>query len=245
MNAALLRCAQVVVWASVPVLLPQGMRVRATTPVLPEARGMRGKAAGDSERRPLDLLVLGDSTAAGVGVSHHGDGVAGHLAAALAERSGRGVAWRVVARSGATVGGVERRHLPAAVDGPPPDVAVVLAGVNDTLRLTRLATVRATMARILTELRRNHPDTRVLLSGTPPLHRFPALPAPTRQVLGLRARAVDRAVSRAAGDAPGAVYVPVPDLTATAGVFAADGFHPGSGGYRAWARRLASHCDLP
>lgn len=242
MNATLLRCAQMVVWTAVPVLLPQGRWVRATTPRLPEARGTRGTVAGGFGRRPLNLLVLGDSTAAGVGVSHHRDGIAGHLAAALAERSGREVGWRVVARSGATVGEVERRHLPVVVDGPPPDVIVVLAGVNDTLRLTRLATVRATMTRLLTELRRHYPDTCVLLSGTPQLHRFPALPAPTRQVLGLRARAVDRVAAQTAGNVPGAAYVTVPDLTATAGVFATDGFHPGPHGYRTWARSLARYC---
>jgi hypothetical protein len=67
-----------------PVLLRQGARVRERTPVLPEAAGDRSGRAGAAEGAPLRLLIVGESTAAGVGVAHQRDGIAARLAADIA-----------------------------------------------------------------------------------------------------------------------------------------------------------------
>jgi lysophospholipase L1-like esterase len=74
------------------------------------------------------LAVLGDSTAAGVGVARHRDALAGMLGAAVAGRTGRAVSWRAVARSGAT-SRTARDLVPGLVDGGwRPDVVVVVVG---------------------------------------------------------------------------------------------------------------------
>ena len=65
-----------------PVLLYQGKRTRRVTPRLPEATGDCAGQYGEGEP-VFRLLVLGESTAAGVGVESHAQGLASQLALQL------------------------------------------------------------------------------------------------------------------------------------------------------------------
>ena len=51
-------------------------------------------------RVALRVLIVGDSSAAGVGVGTQDEAFAGQLAQALAERTGAAVGWQLVATSG-------------------------------------------------------------------------------------------------------------------------------------------------
>ncbi|MCO1655028.1 SGNH/GDSL hydrolase family protein [Pseudonocardia sp. S2-4] len=217
------------------MLLGQGVRVRRRIPVLPEAAGPRAGSVGAGG--PLAPAVLGESTAAGVGVERIEDGLATRLAHELADRGGRRVGWRVSARTGATAREA-RSELLAAAAAEPSDVAVVVLGVNDTLRLTGRAGWRRDVAAMVAALRAvQPPDGRVVLAGVPDLGAFPALPRPLRTVLGRHSRALDREL-RALARAPGVLHAPVPTLTG-ADALATDGFHPGATSYRDWAAALA------
>ena len=85
-----------------PLLIHQGRKARRDTPRLPEATGDCHGQYGDGipERR---LLVIGESTAAGVGVQRHEQGLASQLARLLHERSGKTVAWHTFGINGATL----------------------------------------------------------------------------------------------------------------------------------------------
>ena len=133
MRDGLLRLASTASLALAPVLVVQGRAVRRRTPRLPEAEppfegAVTGAAPG------LRLLVLGESTAAGVGVSRHEEGLAGQTARALAATTGCGVRWTARGRNGATAFETHRDLLPA-VTMPRADVVVLALGVNDTVRL--------------------------------------------------------------------------------------------------------------
>jgi len=94
-------------------------------------------ARGPPKAPPLRLVLLGDSTALGVGVDQVSDTVGGQLAALLAEGPGG----RRVELSSVAVAGSHSSDLgiqvARALVGPPPDVAVVLIGTNDAVRLAR------------------------------------------------------------------------------------------------------------
>ncbi|BEL02480.1 hypothetical protein Q0Z83_006710 [Actinoplanes sichuanensis] len=80
----------------------------------------------------------------------------------------------------------------------------------------------------------------VLLSGLPPVHRFPVLPAPARWLFGSHARRLDRRLAAAAAELPGTHHLPVGDIPMDQpGLFASDGFHPAPPAYQIWARLLA------
>ena len=61
---------------------------------LPEAAGA-ARGPGRARARALRLLIVGDSSAAGVGVRTQDEALAGHLTRTLAQRSARRVHWQL------------------------------------------------------------------------------------------------------------------------------------------------------
>lgn len=229
----LARAMQPLAWLLAPVLLYQGNDLRRRIPRLPEAADPAGTAEGAG--RQVRLAVFGDSTAAGVGAKCHQAALAGMLAGAVAQQTGREVSWRAVAASGAT-SRTARDLAPHLADSNwRPDVVVVLVGVNDLKKLRRLRDWDQDVLALLAAIDEITGNARVIVSGMAPVSRFPALPQPMRAVMALRARAMDHTLRRTAGDG----YVPVNAKMIRSGFFAEDGFHPSSQGYGAWAGELA------
>lgn len=216
--------------------------MRRTTPVLPEAAGTRsGREAGSDQQPPLRLLVVGESTAAGVGVEDQCDGLPRQLAVVLSRRCDRSVDWQVRARTGAT--SAAAGELLAGAAGVH-DVVVVVLGVNDALRLRSRSAWRDGITRVLDVVEPHlAPDGQVLLAGVPDLGAFPALPRPLRTVLGWHAGALDGELRRLAARRPGAVHAPAPALSND--MFATDGFHPNAHAYARWAQHLTDHLGAP
>jgi lysophospholipase L1-like esterase len=219
-----------------PVLVAQALATRARLPRLPEAAGARRGEVGRGA--PLRLLVLGDSSAAGVGVEHQSCALAGVLPSALAQLGGVRVRWRLVAKSGVT-----SAQCLALLDGEEPfeaDVAVVVLGVNDVV--DQVPSWRAVDARaaIANRLRNGHGVAHVVFAPLPPVHQFPGLPQPLRWVAGRDARRHDDAVARWAATRGDVSHVPI-ELPLNAGVMAPDGFHPGETVYRVCGTALAEH----
>jgi lysophospholipase L1-like esterase len=236
---AALRLASSASLLLLPVLIVQGRRVRRATPRLPEAAGPReGRAAGAGPA--LRLLVVGESTAAGVGADNHDEALAGQAARALAGRTGRAVTWRVLGRNGATAALCRTVLLAEAAEPVEADVAVIALGVNDTLRFHAPGRWRRDLRHLAAAIRARCGPVPVVLAGVPPVGRFPALPQPLRGVLGLRAALLECAARRLAAELANARYVDVPPLEEAVDVyFAADGFHPSPRGYAAWAGAIA------
>lgn len=226
--------------ALAPLLIAQGRRVRRMALRLPEAAGPREGAAGLPENqavRPLRLLVVGDSSAAGVGATTQDEALAGHLARALIGPAAFDrVVWRLEARAGAAA--ADALLMAEALPPWPCDVAVLVVGVNDVTGATPPARWRRTVDRLVDTLRRRHGAARVVLSGLPPMHRFPLLPQPLRWYLGEQARRLDAALARRAASDPDLRHLPLPAMDDRSPM-AADGFHPSPVGYRIWADALA------
>jgi lysophospholipase L1-like esterase len=214
----------------------QATRVRKKTVRLPEAAGVTEGQRGDGPGNELRIVVLGESTAAGVGADNHDEAVAGQLAKALAAQTGRKVSWRAVARSGATMRRARERLAPS-LEGASADVVVVMMGVNDTIRLTSGRTFRRETQELLSELRR-YVDCPVILSGIPPVALLPALPQPLRSALGTRSRLLDRELRNVARGETGVFYSDIVFPVQTS-MLARDGFHPSPKGYEEWGRQLA------
>jgi lysophospholipase L1-like esterase len=147
------------------------------------------------------------------------------------------VDWAVSARTGATASYALRRLLP--VGSPGHDLAVLVLGVNDALRLTPRRRWRARVGSLVDALQQDlRPGGRVVLAGVPDLRRFRTFPQPLRAVLGWHGRGLDRDLRRLAAARPHAVHVAMPDVSWPA-VFAEDRFHPNAEAYAAWAAHLA------
>lgn len=221
------------VWAWLPVFLTQGLRVRATTPRLPEAKGTSG-STGESDD-PLRLVVVGDSVAAGIGLDHNEEALTGQVARALADRTGRSVQWEVHALGGLCAGDVHELVHDTPLGHT--DVVVLSVGVNDTKDLHTLARWRREYGALVDHLERTAPQARIVVLPIPPMERFPALPHALGQVLGARSARVDAVAREVIGGRLRVVRADW-DLDVTDG-FASDGFHPGEQALRPLAEAVA------
>ncbi|MEJ6389333.1 SGNH/GDSL hydrolase family protein [Gymnodinialimonas ulvae] len=215
-----------------PVIVPQLVWVRLRASRLPEAAGPRAGVVGHGP--PVRVLVLGDSTAAGVGVPTQDEALSGQLAAAL----GRDftVSWQVVARSGAVV--PDAQAMLARGEGPF-DCALICLGLNDAKNGRLQPAFEADYAALLRMLAERFGARSIVCSGLPPARFFTLLPRPLRDVLGARAARFDRVIARLAEAQEGARFLPM-DFTDDVSLMAEDGFHPGPQIYADWARHAAA-----
>jgi lysophospholipase L1-like esterase len=219
--------------------IAQAHSVRKKIPRLPAARGNSfGLVRSPRTVQSIRLLIVGDSSALGVGVEHSRDALAAHIARHLASRTGRNVCWRFTGEVGATLRRIRERLAPDTLDEY--DFVVIAAGVNDAIRLRSPLAWRREM-RNLVELLQSRTSCRaVFVSPLPPIWKFRALPIPLRLVLGahtLVLNAMTRALARKRTDITHA-SIPLADQSTMLGE---DRFHPSSYGYSTWARHVADH----
>jgi len=192
---------------------------------------------GMSSDPPLRLAVLGDSAAAGYGVSAVEQSVPGQLAARLAAAG-----WRVEL-SGFAIAGSRTGDLGPQVSRAllgRPDLAVLVIGSDDALRLTRSSSVAYGVVDAVRRLRdRGVP---VVVGTAPDLAAARGLGQPLRVVAGWRSRRVARvqlAATRTAGGLPVDLAKKCgPVFRADPGLLAADGWHPSVDGARIWVDAL-------
>jgi acyl-CoA thioesterase-1 len=180
-----------------------------------------------AESGPL-WVVLGDSTAQGLGAPSPMGGYVGQVLAGLQQRTGQ--RWRVLnlSLSGALIRDVQRDQLPRI----PADASLVTCGIgaNDILY--------STPAKVLADLRR-------VIGAVPRGTVVLDLPLPTG-IWGILGRASVPYVARinqTIRQAAAARGLPVAEVSAHflppwAGKFGPDNFHPSQDGYRDWARAL-------
>jgi len=112
-----------------PLLVAQALRARARLPRLPEPEGPHQGVVGKGPK--LQVLVVGDSSAVGVGVAHQRDALVGQLMPRLAKACGARVEWRLLARSGLT--SAQTLALLQGAGQVHADLAVLVTGVNDVV----------------------------------------------------------------------------------------------------------------
>ncbi|MGI3187177.1 SGNH/GDSL hydrolase family protein [Nioella aestuarii] len=216
-----------------PLLIAQALRLRARALRLPEPPGPRAGETGEGPT--LRLLILGDSSAAGVGASHQDNALSGQLISALSPH--RRLTWRLEAKTGAT----SRSALAALSTLPhdPFDVVLLVLGVNDVTSFAPLNRILPDRVRIAQEIAARFNTPQLIVTGIPPLSQFPLLPNPLRWILVQRAARLEPLL-REQANAAGHSYLPFsmpmdPDLMAE------DGFHPSARAYAHWAKALAPH----
>lgn len=215
-----------------PLLVAQTLWVRRRAMKLPEPNGARSGAVGSGP--PLRLLVLGDSSAAGVGVTDQAQALTPQLANHLCAK--RRVHWYLRARNGATA--ADARELLAPLAGQQFDLAYVIFGVNDTKNLRPERVWRRDLTALVRHLRQHHAVPLIVFSGLPRMQDFPLLPEPMRSILGLRALRFDRALSEVAAQHDGCSHLPLDTALNPSGM-SVDGFHPGAAIYAQWAQVAA------
>lgn len=217
-----------------PILLPQARHVRRTALRLPEAEGPRDGVAGHGEP-VLRILVVGDSSAAGVGLADQAQALALPLAHRLRESLGGSVGWQLVAKSG--VDSLDARSMVSQAALAPADVLVTVLGVNDVTAQRSAADYTANLGALWAQVRSRTGARWAVCCGLPPMGLLTAVPQPLRWYLGLYADRLD-AEARRFTQAHGLGYCDL-RFAADPSLLAPDGFHPGLALYPQWARKLA------
>ncbi len=218
-----------------PLALPMALHTRRTALRLAPAAGPEcGLAGSELEGEPLRLLLIGESTVAGVGASCLDFALAGQLATALASRLGRPVAWRACGENGITAGEALERLLPQVAEQPV-DLVLLVFGVNDTTDFSSSRSWQASLQGLARHFVGR--GAQVALAGVPPLQHFRALPWLLRQLLGWRARLLDRRMRELA--VREGVGCCATRLEMCPEFLALDGYHPSPLGYRVWGEALA------
>ncbi|TIX75633.1 MAG: SGNH/GDSL hydrolase family protein, partial [Mesorhizobium sp.] len=98
-------------WLAFPVYVWQGLGVRRrTTRMLPAQGPVMHEISGQAPA--ISLLMLGDSSAASVGIGNSEYGLAAQLAELISQRTGRAVRWRAAGFNSATSGQIRDHVLP-------------------------------------------------------------------------------------------------------------------------------------
>ena len=221
-----------------PMLLLQALWLRRTALRLPEAAGPRSGLEGalGTSSRPLRILIVGDSSAAGVGVDEQAQALAQPVAQLVADKIGRPVAWQLVAKSG--INTKEAIELLLNSELEPADFLVTAVGTNEVTSQRAPTQFLQDYAYLVKSLRQQTGALGLVATGLPPLRILPAAPHPLRWYLGRYAARLDRILKNWIDQDSMARYVSL-DWAAKPLEMARDRFHPGLGQYRHWAELVA------
>lgn len=214
-----------------PLLALQGMITRRRAVFLPEASGRRIGVSGEGP--DLRILVLGDSSAAGVGASHQDEALLGQMRKRFSQT--HRVHWQVDAVTGATTADTIKRlqEMPAHKI----DVVSVSLGVNDITKLVPLPVWLHRQAAMMDLLRDKFQADVICISGVPQMQYFPLLPQPLRWVLGCQAERFNRHLRKLVASRPEGRFVEM-DFDTDTSLMSDDGFHPGPKIYSEWGRKV-------
>ena len=191
-----------------------------------------GGVVGPEDGEPLVLVVLGDSSVAGVGADSVQDTLTYGVAKALTDRYR--VTLHALGVSGSKLCNVVGEQLPQ-VAGLDPDVVLVCVGTNDVTHGTPFREARRQLRLLADGLATVAPGAVVVVSGLPPAETALAFRRPLRDLLGLRAYAFTR-IYQAELARYGIAVFDIARLTRKAfrgkkEMFSSDLFHPSSAGY--------------
>lgn len=216
----------------------------AHLPAMPaQARLSYGQSVKDPN--PYTVVVLGDSTAQGIGAQSVDESFGARVAQSLAE-GGRQVDLINLAVSGAQADDVLAYQAPLMKDLQP-DLVLLSVGANDVTSWVAPARYLEQMGSITEILQES--GAQVLVLNVPPIIAAPLLPLPVRWVFDIRTKQYNEAL-REAADSGSWRLVPIYEDTRAPfeqddANFSADRYHPSSQGYQLWAESVLRRLSPP
>ncbi|MGO1475249.1 MAG: SGNH/GDSL hydrolase family protein [Psychrobacter sp.] len=247
-----------------PVYLYQGRKIKRDTVRLPEPNGERrgSISLNQSTSRPknntnktLNLMVVGDSAAAGVGSETQQEALTGKLIPILKQQPAiyntfSTLNWTLQATTGHTSFDILRRLYVLPTPSQPTDVMILSVGVNDTTSSVPVDKWQQQIEDIIAIAQRKFGVRELVFLSLPPMAEMPAIPPPLNNFVGAKASILDEILQQVCANNDGVTYMatdfarmieehsngtPI-DISV---MFASDGFHPSSLMYGYWAQQVA------
>lgn len=224
----------------IPALIIQGNRVKKNTLRLAEPLGDRQGQTGSG--KPLSILILGDSAAAGVGVEHQDDALLGQVVNALQDQYQ--INWRLHAKTGHSTSQVIRslNDLPNQHF----DVVLISVGVNDVTKLMSADLWIKKQQKLYVDISIKFSPELVIAAGVPPMNLFPALPNPLAWLFGQYAKKMNQKLKKMVNQTLHMDWIEydIQTYQALNLEMAEDGFHPSKDVYKLWAEQVAERIRL-
>jgi lysophospholipase L1-like esterase len=210
-------------------------------------------SAGEAGRERVRMVVIGDSTTAGVGVERAEDSLPYLVARRVAEAGGRAVHVVSYGWAGARAADLVRQQLPRSIEPlratetesflAGADIVAVVIGSNDATHNTPPGRFRGSLRAVLDGIREVAPSARVVLAGIPAFRGALRGVEPLIFLADQYARLL-RPISRSEAERAGAAYADLardvpPLIRGRTDVLSRDQFHPSVVGYSAWADVIA------
>jgi len=247
-----------------PIYFYQGRKIKRDTVRLPEPNGERHgqvqlndaiESLKEAHKRTLNLMVVGDSAAAGVGSETQQEALVGNLIPVLTQQSAIQnqfdiLNWSLQATTGHTSFDILRRLYVLPAPSQPVDVMVLSVGVNDTTSKVSVDKWQQQIESIIAIAQRKFGVRELIFLSLPPMAQMPAIPAPLSNFVGAKASILDKTLQQvcAAHDSVTYMATDFPRMIAEHSngtpidikvMFASDGFHPSSLMYGYWAQQLS------
>jgi lysophospholipase L1-like esterase len=202
----------------------------------PDADGVYGR---HYDGEPISFVLLGDSSAGGLGVAHPHQTPGAMMAAGLAECADRPVRLSVAAAVGAQSSALDDQI--DRIEADLPELAVIMIGANDVTHRVPPATAVRHLDQAVRRLR--DMGAEVVVGTCPDLGTVEPVPQPLRWIARRSSRALAAAQTIAVVDAGGRSVslgdILGPEFAASpAEMFGPDGFHPSVAGYASAAAVL-------
>lgn len=232
-----------------PLLYWQGKQAKSAVPDLPPAQNPEGIIRKDSANKILQILSLGESAFAGVGLQQHQKSITGVLAQSLAEQLNQSVNWKVIARSGYNVEQVVRELVPQ-IPSTKIDLVVIGLGANDTFEIHFPAKWEKDMKALLMAIRKHQPACPIVIAHLPPVHQFPVLSPLLQWFMGNFIKQYHAVNQSIVADVSNTYYIAdridfdnwsdrLPSKLSKEDLFC-DGVHPSEFAHEIWGKEIAA-----
>lgn len=221
----------------VPMLLVQGQITRWKVGLLPDAEGPFSGAVGSGDSE--SLLVLGESTVAGLGARDHERALAGRFAHYLSDKIGKLIEWQVVGKNGVTARRTIDELVPLVPRQAYEHVLLGLGG-NDVMKLSSPRKWRYDMLELIGIIRGFSPNSTIYMSNCPMIVMSPIMPEPIKSILWRLSQMHDANAREFTAELERVHYFPQPVDVREDGFFA-DGLHPSEQGYDDWSRAMVNY----
>lgn len=222
-------------WALVPVAVIKGIGVRKTAPRLPPPLGSPKGQVGDGPAE-IRVLVIGDSSAAGVGADRIEDTLGPQIAVCLNRMTGKPVSWRNAGANSAIAAQV-RDHVVPNIEEHDFSHVVLTVGTNDAKNFVTRSGFKKGFGGLLYAAHARWPDARIYWSPVITMADVPALPASLAFILGFRVAIINATGAQLCRERHAVAIDPL--AVEGAEGFAIDGFHANALGYRHWAEHVS------
>lgn len=207
----------------IPLLVYQAKQIRKSTPKLPSQSSLLTLGQGDNH-----ILLLGESTVAGVGASSPAHSLAGNFYRLL----GESYQIETIGKKGLRVKEALALYLQHRQDQTQKSNGVILfLGANDCFLLTSPDAFKKEVKFLIHQIQMTTSAQWIYLAAIPPVHLFPAFSKRMQAFLQLQRNYLQVELEKIAASHPTVIYQEIP-MDLQPDFFSEDGVHPSDLGYQ-------------